>query len=110
MKSVVTFSFKDAGRAEKLRADGCHVIDCRELANPWGVPALRHLSGRDDRVVAYILAHSERGVVEELLGEASKHDLVAFGCYGGVHRSVVMARLFNERKGGASGGVEESQE
>lgn len=90
---VVTFAYKNRGEAERLQAQGYHVIDCRCLANPWSNASLRNLPGTDERVIEYIRKHSREGLIEALLEEAAKHTRVAFGCYGGHHRSVAMAQL-----------------
>ena len=79
------------------------VFDCRFLANPHWVPALRPLDGRAPEVVAHVesdLRFAEffermHGLVEMLLpaqiDEGKSHVAIAFGCTGGQHRSVAVA-------------------
>ena len=84
-------------------ADAALLIDARFLDNPYWVPELRELSGRDPAVTDYVmrqpsavrlLADLER-MVRDLLPLYSEkgrmHLVVAFGCTGGRHRSVVLA-------------------
>ena len=80
------------------------VIDVRLLENPYWVDELRPLDGRDPRVRDYVI---KQPAAQELLGNLEttlraaiphyrergrSHLLVAFGCTGGRHRSVSMAR------------------
>jgi hypothetical protein len=80
------------------------VIDVRLLENPYWVDELRPLDGRDPRVRDYVI---KQPAAQELLGHLEttlraaiphyrergrSHLLVAFGCTGGRHRSVSMAR------------------
>jgi RNase adaptor protein for sRNA GlmZ degradation len=79
------------------------VVDVRLLDNPYWVDELRPLDGRDARVRDYVLrqpaAQALLDNLERTLREAipSYRDhgrsqlVVAFGCTGGRHRSVVMA-------------------
>jgi len=80
------------------------VVDVRLLENPYWVDELRPLDGRDARVRKYVV---DQPAAQELLGNLEKtlraavphyrergrsNLVVAFGCTGGRHRSVVMAR------------------
>lgn len=79
------------------------VFDCRFLANPHWVPALRPLDGRDPAVVAHVEADPRfseffsrvHGLVELLLpaqiDEGKSYLTIGFGCTGGQHRSVAVA-------------------
>jgi UPF0042 nucleotide-binding protein len=84
-------------------ADAALVFDARFLDNPYWVPELRPLSGRDPAVADYVLRqrqavpfldHVER-MVRDLVplyeAKGMKHVVVAFGCSGGRHRSVALA-------------------
>ena len=79
------------------------VFDVRFMENPFYIPELRDLTGRDQAVRDYVLGHP---ATKEFLGhvvpflrfalpryEAEKKARlsVAFGCTGGRHRSVVIA-------------------
>jgi len=80
------------------------VVDVRLLENPYWVEELRPLDGRDPRVSDYVInqpaAQQLLGNLETTLRAAIPHYrergrsqlVVAFGCTGGRHRSVSMAR------------------
>ncbi|ARO13600.1 nucleotide-binding protein [Ketogulonicigenium robustum] len=96
--TVSSFSYK---RGLPRTAD--MVFDCRFLRNPHWDPVLRSLDGRDAAVADYVKADirfSEfRLRVAEMLefllpawqAEGKTHLVIAFGCTGGQHRSVMMA-------------------
>lgn len=79
------------------------VFDCRFLANPHWVPALRALDGRDAAVAAHVegdprfaeFFHRLQDMVLFLLPayreEGKSHLTLGFGCTGGQHRSVAVA-------------------
>ena len=84
-------------------ADASLVFDARFLDNPYWVPELRPLTGRDPKVSEYVLNQPPAGrflddvqrIVTELVplyeAKRMKHVVVAFGCSGGRHRSVALA-------------------
>ncbi|QYZ69684.1 RNase adapter RapZ [Neotabrizicola shimadae] len=96
--SVQSFSYK---RGLPRGVD--MVFDCRFLKNPYWVPALRNLDGRDPAVAAHIAADPRhaafiRKVTDLLLlllpaqlDEGKAHLTIGFGCTGGQHRSVAVA-------------------
>ncbi|MFC4671616.1 RNase adapter RapZ [Seohaeicola nanhaiensis] len=79
------------------------VFDCRFLTNPYWVPTLRALDGRDPRVAAHVSADPRfagffdrvldmtRFLLPAFVAEGKAHLSIAFGCTGGQHRSVMMA-------------------
>ncbi len=84
-------------------ADAALLVDTRFLDNPYWVPELRELDGRDQSVVDFVLKQKpavrllddlER-IVRDLLPlyhQRGRMNLtLAFGCTGGQHRSVAMA-------------------
>jgi len=85
------------------------VVDVRLLDNPYWIDELRPLDGRDSRVRDYVLnqpaARDLLDNLERTLKNALPHYrkrgrsqlIVAFGCTGGRHRSVVMASEMAER-------------
>lgn len=96
--SVQSFSYK---RGIPRGVD--MILDCRFLRNPYWDEALRGLDGRDPAVATYI-AEDKRFAeffekVEGLTGmllpayteEGKAHLAIAFGCTGGMHRSVAVA-------------------
>ena len=80
------------------------VVDVRLLDNPYWVDELRPLDGRDPRVREFVLAQPAATQLldnlERTLKDALPHYrergrsqlVVAFGCTGGRHRSVAMAK------------------
>ncbi|HYK29668.1 MAG TPA: RNase adapter RapZ [Streptosporangiaceae bacterium] len=96
--SVVSFGFKYG-----LPVDADMVADCRFLPNPHWIPDLAPLTGQDDPVIKYVLSQPGasdyldafvRSVEVALAGydQTGRHFvLIAVGCTGGKHRSVVMA-------------------
>jgi len=85
------------------------VVDVRCLDNPYWVPELRPLSGLDPRVREYVLGQPAarrlldglQSVFEDMVGEYRQRGrmelTLAFGCTGGRHRSVAVARAMADR-------------
>jgi UPF0042 nucleotide-binding protein len=96
--SVQSFSYK---RGVPRGLD--MIFDCRFLANPHWVPALRDRDGRDPQVAAHVAADPRFGQFYEKvadlvtfllpaqLEEGKAHLAIGFGCTGGQHRSVYVA-------------------
>lgn len=91
MITFISFAYK-YGVPEEADA----VFDCRSIPNPHNQPSLRVLTGRQKEVQDYIELSAK---TEEILSRATKAIMsdnaqtVAFGCYGGRHRSVAVAEL-----------------
>ena len=95
--------FESFGYKHGIPGDADFVFDVRSLPNPYWQPALRHLTGRDAPVVAYLAAHeSVRVMIAALIefltarigefAQANRSYLtIAIGCTGGQHRSVYVA-------------------
>ena len=95
--------------------DAALLIDARFLDNPYWVPELRDRTGRDPEVAEFVLKQPQavkllddlETIVGDLLPhyheKGRMHLVVAFGCTGGRHRSVVlageMARRLEKRDG-----------
>ena len=108
--TCLAFAYKNGAPA-----DAALLIDARFLDNPYWVPELRDLSGRDAAVADFVLkqpaARRLLDDIERIVGEllplyqekGRMHVVVAFGCTGGRHRSVVLAselaRRLDERDG-----------
>ena len=102
--SIQSFSFK---RGLPRGAD--QVFDCRFLINPHWQEDLRPLTGQSQRIVDFISKDDHfdpfLDQVSELLlfqlpamqEEGKAHALIAFGCTGGKHRSVVVTELVSAR-------------
>jgi UPF0042 nucleotide-binding protein len=98
--TVIISSF---GYKYGIPSDSDFVFDVRFLENPFYVPQLRHLSGKDEAVQDYLL--KAPGTIDFMkrcidlitfslplyryTGKIQVH--IAFGCTGGRHRSVAIA-------------------
>jgi RNase adapter protein RapZ len=108
--TLMSFGFKYG-----LPTDVDLVADMRFLPNPYWNDDLRALSGEDEPVREYVLAQAGAQefldayaaalapVLEGYQRENKRHSVVAIGCTGGRHRSVVMARELAERLRGTPG-------
>jgi len=84
------------------------MFDCRFLANPHWVPALRPLTGLDPAVSAHVQADPRyQPFLEKLcdlllfqlpahIDEGKAHLAVGFGCTGGQHRSVAVTEAVSK--------------
>jgi len=96
--TVMSFGYKYG-----LPSDADHVADCRFLPNPFWIPELKALNGRDPEVSEYVLelpgatefidgyVEALRPVLAGYGRENKRHVTIALGCTGGKHRSVAMA-------------------
>ena len=102
--TLMSFGFKYG-----LPPDVDLVADMRFLPNPYWNEDLRPLTGEDPAVRENVLsqegaaefldayAAALRPVLEGYQRENNRHSVVAIGCTGGKHRSVVMSRELAER-------------
>ena len=102
--NVVSFGFKYG-----LPVDADMVADCRFLPNPHWVPELAPMTGQDDEVKEYVLGQpgaaefldsyvpAVRVTLEGYQREGKHFVMLAVGCTGGKHRSVVMAEQIAAR-------------
>ncbi len=102
--TLLSFGFKYG-----LPPDADLVADMRFLPNPFWDERLRPFTGEDPEVREYVLAQEGamefldaytqalRPVLEGYQRENKSHSVVAVGCTGGKHRSVVMVRELAER-------------
>ena len=102
--TVVSFGFKYG-----IPVDADYVADMRFLPNPYWVPELRPMTGRDAPVSDYVM--SQRGAAAFLeryvplvhdvgqgyLREGKRFMTIAIGCTGGKHRSVAMTEEITRR-------------
>jgi UPF0042 nucleotide-binding protein len=102
--TVLSFGYKYG-----LPVDADLVVDVRFLPNPYWIPELRDLTGRDDEVRDYVL--SQEGASDfldryaellKIIGagysrENKRYLTLAVGCTGGKHRSVVMSQQLADR-------------
>jgi len=78
------------------------VVDARFLPNPYYVPSLSHMTGKDAPCAAHVFRHPGTEAfaqslaalvraMEHSFGEQGKRSLkIAVGCTGGQHRSVAV--------------------
>ncbi|WP_203934767.1 RNase adapter RapZ [Virgisporangium ochraceum] len=102
--TALSFGFKYG-----LPPDADFVLDARFLPNPYWVPELKELTGRDEDVSKYVLGqHGARSFVEtyaRLINatapgferEGKRYLTVAVGCTGGKHRSVAIVEELARR-------------
>ncbi|MET1060775.1 MAG: RNase adapter RapZ [Nocardioides sp.] len=102
--TVVSFGFKYG-----IPVDADFVADMRFLPNPYWVPELRALNGRDADVARYVKDRPDaqdfldryvpvvETVADGYLREGKRFMTVAIGCTGGKHRSVAMTEEIAER-------------
>lgn len=96
--TCLAFGYKNGAPSEAAL-----LIDARFLDNPYWVPELKALSGHDPAVVEYVMKQPAaarivddvqqmvRDLVPLYAEKGRMHLVVAFGCTGGQHRSVVLA-------------------
>lgn len=91
MIKIVSFGHK-FGEPEADRK-----ADCRSLRNPHHDPKLKRLTGRDKPVRDFVSEDSKTfHLVERVLSVAQDGETIAFGCFGGRHRSVALAEMVGE--------------
>jgi RNase adapter protein RapZ len=102
--TVMSFGFK-YGLPRNL--DLC--LDVRFLANPFFVPELRPLSGKDIAVADYVRSSKEAKLFEDHVSgllqfllpqyqqEGKSYLTIAFGCTGGRHRSVALTESLSSK-------------
>lgn len=107
-KSKFCINFSSFGFKYGIPSEADIVIDVRFLPNPYYVPSLKKLTGRNKKIKDYIfrseLADQFITMEHELLltvipgyiSEGKYHLNVAFGCTGGHHRSVAVAETMAE--------------
>jgi UPF0042 nucleotide-binding protein len=96
--TLLSFGYKHG-----LPLDADLVFDVRFLPNPHFVPSLKPLTGRDRRVVRFMLRHEAtkqfvekltdllKFLVPQYVSEGKSYLTIAIGCTGGQHRSVMLA-------------------
>src|SRR6202790_18149 len=102
--TFMSFGFKHGPpRGEDL------AFDVRFLANPYYEPELRELTGRDERVIEFIGRDGRLAelysrldalldfLLPQYVAEGKAHLVIAIGCTGGRHRSVLIAEHLGAR-------------
>ncbi len=98
---IQSFGFKNG-----IPQESDMVLDVRFLKNPFYVPELRKLTGKDPEVRRFVLENDAgqsfitdlkvmtESLIPRFQEEEKNHLNIAFGCTGGQHRSVVIAEEF----------------
>jgi UPF0042 nucleotide-binding protein len=101
--NVLSFGFKYG-----IPYDADLIMDVRFMANPHFVPELKALDGEAQEIKDFVLGHADtRAFLEKYLDllddliplyekEGKAYLTIAFGCTGGRHRSVTIARTIYE--------------
>ena len=102
--TIMSFGFKYG-----IPADADLVFDVRFLPNPYYIDDLRPLTGEDQPVRDYLLQYEEtdiflnkledmiRFLIPHYIEEGKNQLVIAIGCTGGCHRSVMLAGALYER-------------
>lgn len=110
--TVMSFGFKYG-----VPSNADLVFDVRFMPNPYFVPELKALTGKDERVAAYVIDRPDAwefldhvaGLMGFLLPrfqkEGKSYLTVAIGCTGGKHRSVAISKVLAERLRELPGGA-----
>jgi UPF0042 nucleotide-binding protein len=109
----MTLVFESFAFKRGVPTDADYVFDVRMLPNPHYEPELRHLTGQDEAVAAFLKEQAEVTRMLEQIASFLGHWLdalardhrsyvtVAIGCTGGQHRSVYLveqlARVFKDK-------------
>jgi len=108
--TVLSFGYKHG-----VPLDADLVFDVRCLPNPHFVPALRRRTGRDRAVVEFMNRESStrefmdrledylRFAIPHYVAEGKSYLIVAIGCIGGRHRSVMLAERLKRSLAGVEG-------
>ena len=98
----LTLVFESFAFKRGVPTDADYVFDVRMLPNPHYEPELRHLTGRDEAVAAFLRVQADVTQMQEQIQAFLNHWLdalardhrsyvtVAIGCTGGQHRSVYL--------------------
>ncbi len=110
-----TVTLMSFGYKYGLPPDADAVADMRFLPNPFWNDDLRALTGEDEAVREFVLAQQGASefidayaaalapVLDGYQRENKAHSVIAVGCTGGKHRSVVMTRELAQRLSGLPG-------
>ncbi|WP_354701426.1 Nucleotide-binding protein YvcJ [Paraconexibacter sp. AEG42_29] len=105
-------TFQSFGFKHGPPRDADLAFDVRFLPNPYYVPELRLLTGRDAQVVDYVARDGHLSdfydrliplldfLLPQYQAEGKSHLVVAVGCTGGRHRSVAVSEHLASRYGG----------
>ena len=91
--TLYSFSYKD-----KNKPDADYIVDTRQLPNPY--KHYKNQTGKDKNVQKFVLNKKAMGyladadiLIYNALHQGHESISLAFGCFGGKHRSVAMAEV-----------------
>ncbi len=102
-KDSFTITVESFGYKNGVLAEADWIVDARFLPNPFYVPSLKKLTGKNKKVKDYVLRSLEArdfvaricGIVTDIIPcyvrEGKYHLVIGVGCTGGQHRSVAIA-------------------
>lgn len=105
----ISVTFESFGFKYGIPLDADYVVDMRFLPNPFWVPELRELTGKNLAIKKYVLENDKAGcflddfthllppVLEGYLKEGKNYATIGVGCTGGKHRSVAVAEELARR-------------
>jgi RNase adapter protein RapZ len=106
--NFITIEFSSFGYKHGVPNDAEIMFDTRTLPNPFWVPSLKTLTGNDKEVYDYVFSFPQTQefvdntikYLDYILDAVSKEQrsffVVAIGCSGGQHRSVVIANYLSD--------------
>lgn len=106
--TTFTVNFVSFGFKYGMPIDADVVFDVRFLPNPFYIDELKPLTGLNSDVYEYVLKWGEtkelidklqdlfKFLIPQYKNEGKSQVVIAFGCTGGQHRSVTLARYFGE--------------
>ena len=98
---IISFGYKNG-----LPKEADFVFDMRFLRNPFYEKKLKSMNGKDKKIIEFVKNQEHfdlffdriTNLFDRMLGgfkdEGKDYITVAFGCTGGVHRSVVSSEMF----------------
>lgn len=107
-KASLAILFQSFGFKNGAPIDSDFVFDVRCLPNPHWIPELRHLTGQDQEVIAFLQSQEDvqemlnyiRDYLHFLIPKFSRQNryylTVSIGCTGGQHRSVYIAEQLHD--------------
>jgi RNase adapter protein RapZ len=105
----ISLQFQSFGYKHGVPLDADFVFDARSLPNPYWIPELRGLTGRDQAVVDFLKKHAIvtefyqdiTGFLERWIPrfetEGRSYLTIAIGCTGGQHRSVYLVDTLSKQ-------------
>ena len=99
--SIMSFGFKHG-----IPLDADNIFDMRFIPNPFYLASMKHLTGNNKKVRDYVMKWEEarmfrdtylkliKDLIPFYIMQGKGSLILAFGCTGGRHRSVVMANEF----------------